>query len=53
MVRIVEAGIPLDNFIFYEHTETFCFGWRNGLSDEVKEVLKEKLKDFPYKIELK
>ena len=52
-VRIAEAGIPLDNLIFYEHTETFCFGWRNGLSDEVKEVLKEKLKDFPYKIELK
>ena len=52
-VRIAEAGIPLDNVIFYEHTETFCFGWRNGLSDEVKEVLKEKLKDFPYKLELK
>lgn len=53
MVCIAEAGIPLDNVIFYEHTETFCFGWRNGLSDEVKEVLKEKLKDFPYKLELK
>ena len=53
MVRIAEAGIPLDNVIFYEHTETFCFGWRNGLSDEVKEVLKEKLKDFHYKFELK
>ena len=53
MRRIAEAGIPLDNVIFYEHTETFCFGWRNGLSDEVKEVLKEKLKDFPYKLELK
>ena len=52
-VRIAEAGIPLDNVIFYEHTETFCFGWRNGLSDEVKEALKEKLKDFPYKLELK
>ena len=52
-VRIAEADIPLDNVIFYEHTETFCFGWRNGMSDEVKEVLKEKLKDFPYKIELK
>lgn len=50
---IAKAGIPLDNVIFYEHTETFCFGWRNGLNDEVKEVLKEKLKDFPYKLELK
>ena len=53
MRRIAAAGIPLDNVIFYEHTETFCFGWRNGLSDEVKEVLKEKLKDFPYELELK
>lgn len=52
-VRIAEAGILLDNVIFYEHIETFCFGWRNGLSDEAKEVLKEKLKDFPYKVELK
>jgi hypothetical protein len=52
-VRIAEAGVPLGNVIFYEHTETFCFGWRNSLSDEVKEVLKEKLKDFPYKYELK
>lgn len=52
-VRIAEAGIQLDNVIFYEHTETFCFGWRNSLSGEVKEVLKEKLKDFPYKVELK
>jgi hypothetical protein len=52
-VRIAEAGVPLGDVIFYEHTETFCFGWRNSLSDEVKEVLKEKLKDFPYKYELK
>jgi hypothetical protein len=52
-VRIAEAGVPLGNVIFYEHTETFCFGWRNGLSDAVKEVLKEKLKDFPYNVELK
>lgn len=50
---IAKADIPLDNVIFYEHTETFCFGWRNSLSDTVKEVLKEKLKDFPYKVEFK
>ena len=53
MIWILDAGISTDNLIFYPHTKKFTFGWRNEVSDEVKAELVEKLKDFPFKYEIK
>ena len=53
MIWILDAGIPTENLIFYPHTRTFCFGWRNPVSKEVRTELVEKLKQFPFDYEIK
>ena len=53
MLWILDAGIPTENLIFYPHTRTFCFGWRNRVSKEVRAELVEKLKQFPFDFEIK
>ena len=53
MIWILDAGIPTENLIFYPHIRTFCFGWRNPVSKEVRAELVEKLKQFPFDFEIK
>ena len=53
MIWILDAGIPTENLIFYPHTKTFCFGWRNPVSKEVRAELVEKLKQFPFNFDIK
>ena len=53
MLWLLDAGISVENLIFYPHTKTFCFGWRQPVSKEVKNELDEKLKEFPFKYEIK
>ena len=53
MLWMLDAGISTESTIFYPHTRTFTFGWRNPVSKEVKAELVEKLKEFPFKFEIK
>ena len=53
MLWLLDAGISVENLIFYPHTKTFCFGWRNPVSKKVRAELVEKLKQFPFKFEIK
>ena len=53
MLWILDAGIPTENVIFYQHSRAFTFGWRNPVSKEVRAELDEKLKQFPYDFEIK
>lgn len=53
MLWLLDAGISVENLIFYPHTKTFCFGWRQPVSEEVRAELVEKLKQFPYDFEIK
>ena len=53
MLWLLDAGISVENLIFYPHTKTFCFGWRNPVSEEVRAELVEKLKQFPFDFEIK
>ena len=53
MLWILNAGIPTENVIFYSHTKTFTFGWRNPVSKEVRAELVEKLEGFPFNFEIK
>lgn len=53
MLWLLDEGISTENLIFYPHTKRFCFGWRNPVSKEVKAVLLEKLKEFPFVFEIK
>jgi len=49
----LNKGIETDNLIYYNHTKTFCFGWRDKLNFEKEQQLKKDLKGFPFKFELK
>ena len=53
MLWLLDAGISVENLIFYPHTKTFCFGWRQPVSKEVRAELVEKLKQFPFDFEIK
>ena len=53
MLWLLDAGISVENLIFYPHTKTFCFGWRQPVSEEVRAELVEKLKQFPFDFEIK
>ena len=53
MLWLLDAGISVENLIFYPHTKTFCFGWRQPVSEEVRAELVEKLKQFPFDYEIK
>ncbi len=45
---ILDAGVSIENMIFYPHEMTFTFGWRNPLSEAVKEAITKKMEGFPY-----
>lgn len=45
--------IPIDNVIYYTHTDKFCFGWRSALLEQEKQAIQTKLADCPYNIEFK
>ena len=49
------VGVPVDNVIYYAHTETFCFGWRKKLSFKEEQDIKSKLGTIAdrYNVELK
>lgn len=48
---LIDRDIDFNNVIFYKHTNTFAFGWRNQLSDDEKSKLKSVLIDFPWQWE--
>jgi hypothetical protein len=50
---MVERGIRTENCIFYSHTETFSFGWREPISRAVRDKLLEATRGFPFKLEFK
>ena len=50
---LLDRDINTDNCIFYDHKKTFCFGWRNGLTEEIKKELEGKLEHFPFNHEFK
>lgn len=53
MLWLLDHDVNIENVIFYNHTNTFCFGWRSGLSADIKGELEKLLKDFPFKWEIK
>jgi hypothetical protein len=53
--RWIVANIPgaLDNWIYYDHTDRHCFGWRNLLTDDEVSALLDVISEFPFQYELK
>lgn len=50
---LLDHGLNVENCIFYSHTQTFCFGWREPISADVVVELEKLLAEFPYKWEIK
>jgi hypothetical protein len=43
----------LDNVIYYDHSDKFCFGWYKTIDDETMSKLLNKLSEFPFDYEFK
>jgi hypothetical protein len=54
LLWLYKQGISLDNVIYYNHTDTFCFGWRQPITSfDVYHELERLLVNFPFKWEIK
>ena len=42
-----------ENLIYYNHTRTFSWGWRNGVNPELLSQLLAVISEFPYRYEIK
>lgn len=51
--QIIEAGLPFDNCIYYNHSGRFCFGWRTPLTEAEKIEIGNKLKKFTFEYDMK
>lgn len=38
-----ELTVPVDDVIYYKHTNEFCFGWRDSMAEKEKESILKKL----------
>jgi len=45
---LIAMGIPLNNCIYYDHTQKFSFGWRKPMGEYEQAKMAELLKDFPF-----
>lgn len=45
---LMSKGVRTANCIYYDHTNEFCFGWRQPLSAELKAKLDTAMADFPF-----
>jgi hypothetical protein len=50
---LLDNGINTDNAIYYDHVDTFSFGWRHKIDKLVADELRGKLEKFPFKYEIK
>ena len=53
LLWLLDAGVSTNNMTFYGHALKFIFGYRSPVSKEVRAELVEKLKEFPFKYEIK
>jgi hypothetical protein len=50
---LLDKGLNIDNVIFYDHSQVFCFGWKNGIEKSLISDIKQKLVKFPFAYEIK
>jgi hypothetical protein len=53
MLWVLDQGLSIDNVIFYHHTETLCFGWRDKLSEKAIAALLDVVSECPFKYEIR
>lgn len=50
---VLDAGLPTDNLIYYDHTGVFCFGWREPIGPEFEARILDVISEFPYPYEIR
>lgn len=50
---LLDHNINIDNCIYYNHTGKFSFGWRQPVSDSVRDKLLDVISEFPFPYEIK
>ena len=53
MLWLMDNGVNVDNVIFYNHTQNFCFGWRKPLDADVVSAILDIITEFPFSYEIK
>lgn len=53
MLWLLDHDLSIDNVIYYHHTETFCFGWRERLNSDEASRLLGVISEFPFTYEIK
>lgn len=53
LLWLLDHGVSIENVIYYEYRDAFCFGWRTAVDEDVASALIEKLTDFPFPYEIK
>jgi len=46
---MINHNVPMDNVIYYIHTDMFTFGWDTTLSSEARVRIEQRMEGFPYK----
>jgi hypothetical protein len=52
-IWLAERNLPLENWIYYSHTQTFTLGWRQPAKPAEVSAALDVLSEFPYKYEIK
>jgi hypothetical protein len=51
-IWLLDHGVNLENAIFYNHTERFCFGWRNAYGENAAQAMRAALNGFPFAFDI-
>lgn len=52
MIWLMDRGITTYNVIYYDHKDTFSFGWRDPIDDCIINELRAELEGFPFKYQI-
>jgi len=52
-IWLLDKNVNIKNCIYYSHQNSFCFGWKQPLSETLHEVLTAVLNEFPFAYTIK
>lgn len=52
IIWLMDHGIKTDNVIYYDHIDTFSFGWRTPIEECIVDALRAELEGFPYNYQI-
>jgi hypothetical protein len=53
LIWLLDRNLNIDNVIYYPHTDRFCFGWLQSVSQSVKSEILNFISEFPFDYQIK